>query len=263
MLYRQKNPGNSFVEEVKPASYEINTNGLRHQPLLVKCHHLSQTPQLRVLLDGKQIFSERVEKGTYQFEALMPAVTKPTNSHYKILENEKLIAAGDLTRTPQPLQTLADYVDTRMGTAHSRWMIAPGPWMPFSMVKMSPDNQSNGWQSGYDPIFESIGTFSHIHEWTVGGLGIFASNGPLKTNIGDEFKPGSGYRSAIDKRTEEAPIGYYKAQLTDYDIKAEMTATTRCGFLRFTFPTNRDSARVLIDLQHSYRICLSAKKIFR
>ena len=180
-------PGQLFIEQVKPAGYELTANGKRFQPLLVKCHHLSQTPKLTVLLDGNPIFSETVEQGTYQFEVMMPAVTKPSNSHYTILENEKLIATGAITRTPQPVQTLADYVDTRMGTAHSRWMIAPGPWMPFSMVKMSPDNQSNGWQSGYDPIFESIGTFSHIHEWTVGGLGIFASNGPLKTNIGKDI----------------------------------------------------------------------------
>ena len=127
-------------------------------------------------------------------------------------------------------------------------MIAPGPWMPFSMVKMSPDNQNAGWQAGYQPSYESIGTFSHIHEWTLAGLGIFATNGKLKTNIGDELKPNSGYRSQIDKKTEEAPIGYYKVQLSDYNIKAEVTATTRCGFERFTFPTNRDSARILVDL---------------
>jgi putative alpha-1,2-mannosidase len=115
------------------------------------------------------------------------------------------------------------------------------------MVKLSPDNQNAGWQAGYQPSFESIGTFSHIHEWTLGGLGIFASNGKLITKIGDELIPGEGYRSKIDKKTEEAPIGYYKADLINYDIKAEITSTTRCGFLRFTFPENRDSSRILVD----------------
>ena len=42
-------------------------------------------------------------------------------------------------------------------------MIAPGPWMPFGMVKLSPDNQNAGWQAGYQPSFETIGCFSHIH----------------------------------------------------------------------------------------------------
>ena len=169
-------------------------------------------------------------------------------SNYKVLADGKVVRSGIVVRAPQKLQTLASYVDTRMGTAHSRWMIAPGPWMPFSMVKMSPDNQRAGWQAGYDPSFESVGTFSHIHEWTLGGLGIFATNGKLKTSIGSEFVPGSGYRSQIDKKTEKAPVGSYEVMLKDYNIKAEVTATTRCGFERFTFPKDRDSARVLIDL---------------
>ncbi|WP_258049113.1 GH92 family glycosyl hydrolase [Hymenobacter sp. NBH84] len=177
----------------------------------------------------------------------MPTVTVPTQSKYRILENGKVVQEGVVQRAPQQEQTLADYVDTRMGTAHSRWMIAPGPWMPFSMVKMSPDNQNSGWQAGYQPTYESVGTFSHIHEWTMAGLGMFATNGKLQTNIGDELRPTSGYRSRIDKKTEKAPIGYYAVQLADYGIKAEVTATTRCGFERFTFPADRDSARVLLD----------------
>ena len=73
---------------------------------------------------------------------------------------------------------------------------------------MSPDNQNAGWQAGYEPSFENIGCFSHIHEWTLGGLGIMAANGELKTRVGDEQKPDEGYRSRIDKRTERADIGY-------------------------------------------------------
>ena len=33
-----------------------------------------------------------------------------------------------------------DYVDVMLGTSDSRWMLYPGPSMPFSMVKLSPDN---------------------------------------------------------------------------------------------------------------------------
>jgi predicted alpha-1,2-mannosidase len=241
-------PGQLFVTSVKAADYELADNGKKTQPLIVSAKYLKGTPKLRVELDGKPIFTEILEKGSYELEALMPAVTAAKQSSYKIFENDRLVEQGTVKRSPQRIQTLANYVDTRLGTAHSRWMIAPGPWMPFSMVKMSPDNQNAGWQAGYQPSYESIGTFSHIHEWTMGGLGIFPTNGKLKTTVGNELKPGSGYRSGIDKRTEEAPIGLYKAQLTDYNIKAEVTATTRCGFERFTFPKDRDSARILVDL---------------
>ncbi|OUJ74116.1 GH92 family glycosyl hydrolase [Hymenobacter crusticola] len=240
-------PQQLFVRNAAPAPYELTAQGQRQQPLLVAVQHVAGTPTLSVQLDHKTVFSEKVETGAYEFEAPMSAVTTPKQSHYAILENGKIIQEGVVNRARQRVQTLADYVDTRMGTAHSRWMIAPGPWMPFSMVKMSPDNQNGGWQAGYQPTYESVGTFSHIHEWTMAGLGVFATNGKLQTTMGDELRPESGYRSRIDKKTEEAPIGYYKVQLADYGIKAEVTATTRCGFERFTFPRDRDSARVLLD----------------
>src|SRR5690606_40169333 len=99
-----------------------------------------------------------------------------------------------------------------------------------------------------DPTFESIGTFSHIHEWTMAGLGTFPVTGPLVTFIGDEIGRNGGYRSKIDKSTEEAPLGYYKADLTDYDIRAELTALTRSSFQRYTY-NQGDTGRVMIDLK--------------
>ena len=120
--------------------------------------------------------------------------------------------------------------------------------MPFSMVKLSPDNQNKGWQAGYQPTFETLGCFSHIHEWTMGGLGMMPTNGKLFTKVGDQFRPDEGYRSRIDKKTEEAPLGYYKVFLTDTEILAEVTATERASFQKYTFPKDKDG-RVMIDLQ--------------
>lgn len=242
-------PGEVFIKEVYPAQYELKRGEENVQPLLVTAVHLGGSPVITVDLDDETIFEETVESGLYQFEVPMPAVNRSKKSKYKIYADGELLEEGSVNRSKQKDQTLADYVDTRIGTAHSRWMIAPGPWMPFSMVKLSPDNQNSGWQAGYDPSFESIGTFSHIHEWTLGGLGIFASNGNLITRMGDELMNEEGYRSDINKRTEEAPTGYYKADLIDYDITAEITSTTRCGFMRFTFPEKRDSSRILIDFK--------------
>lgn len=241
-------PENVFVRNVSAADYQLGTGKSASQPLIVDLEYLGGSPVVTVALDGKTIMEKKIEKGRYQLEAPMPAVKKARTSSYSVMADGKVIASGKVERGPQRVQTLADYVDTRIGTAHSRWMIAPGPWMPFSMVKMSPDNQNAGWQAGYQPSFESVGCFSHIHEWTLGGLGIMASNGPLKVRVGDELKPDEGYRSRIDKRTETAGIGLYSVELTDYDIKAEISATTRCGFERFTFPADRKDNRVLVEL---------------
>ncbi|MCY1722462.1 GH92 family glycosyl hydrolase [Prolixibacteraceae bacterium Z1-6] len=255
-LLKLEGPGNVrltqnndvYLRDVEVAAYEIETESGTAQPLLVDVEHLSGQSQLDVVLDGKTIFSETVETGRYTFEVPMPAVKTTTKSKYTVSVNGRKISTGKIERAPQKLITPAQYVDTKIGSAHSRWMIAPGPWMPFSMVKMSPDNQNNGWQSGYDPIFESVGCFSHIHEWTMGGLGTMPTNGPLQTIVGDQDDPDAGYRSQIDKTTEEAPLGYYKVDLTDYGIKAEVTGTTRCGFQRYTFPKEREGSRVLLDL---------------
>lgn len=238
-----------YLRNVKAADFQ--TTDPIAQPLLVDVEHLSGYPVLEVEVDGKKILKQRLEKGRYTFEAPMPVVKSLQTSRYIIRSDGAIIAKGTVKRSPCRAISSADYIDTRMGTAHSRWMLAPGPWMPFSMVKLSPDNQDNGWQSGYDPSFESIGTFSHIHEWTMAGLGIMPANGPLKTEIGSQFslvKSLNSYRSAIDKTSEEAKVGYYKVNLTDYQIKAELTATTRCGFQRYTYPQDKD-ARVMIDLK--------------
>ena len=255
-------PEKLFVYNVEPANYTLDKDGKAIQPLLVNVEQLSGNPKLRVEVDDENVFEQTVEEGNYIFEVPMPAVTAPTQSKYKICIGRKVVEEGIVNRSKQNRQTPADYVDTRMGTAHSRWMIAPGPWMPFSMAKLSPDNQNAGWQAGYDPAYESIGTFSYIHEWTLGGLGIFPTNGKLKINVGDELNCVPGYRSKIDKQSEEAPIGYYKVLLTDYNIKAELTSTTRCGFQKFTFPVNSDNSRILVDLHIPAEYDYQLKKVF-
>lgn len=253
----QKDNDPAFIRNVTTAGYEIENDGNRYQPLLIDVEHISGNPELAVELDGKLVFKAVLDTARYIFEAPMPAVNKKQKSKYRILAGNKILEEGNIVRSPQQLQTYADYVDTQIGSGHSRWMIAPGPWMPFSMVKMSPDNQNMGWQSGYQPTFETLGCFSHIHEWTMAGLGMMPTNGELKIKVGDQFKPDEGYRSRIDKRTEEAPLGYYKVYMTDTDIQAEVTATTRASFQRYTFPGHTDG-RIMIDLhipsEYDYRL---------
>jgi predicted alpha-1,2-mannosidase len=251
-------PENAFIRNVKPANYELENHGKGIQPLLVDVQHLKATAELVVRLDGKEIFKETIEQGRNIYEAPMKEVSKAQNSNYEVLLDGIIVDKGQLIRTPQKQQRIVDYIDTKIGTGHSRWMIAPGPWMPFGMVKISPDNQNEGWQAGYQPSFESVGTFSHIHEWTMAGLGTFPTNGPLITEVGNQGEPDTGYRSRVDKTTETAPLGYYSVVLSDYQIKAELTATTRASFQRYTYPKDRPDSRILVDLkipsEYAYQI---------
>ncbi len=141
-----------------------------------------------------------------------------------------------------------DYVDPILGTASSRWMLYPGPSMPFSMVKLSPDNQKQSWKAGYEYTIENIAGFSHIHSWTMAGLLTMPITGKLQIFPGPESDPDKGYRSRFSHDTEAASPGYYAVTLEDYGIRAELTSTTRAGFQRYTFP-EADEAYILFDLK--------------
>jgi predicted alpha-1,2-mannosidase len=144
-----------------------------------------------------------------------------------------------------------DYVDPLIGTSTSRWMRGPYAGVPFGMVQLGPDNQTSGWMAGYEHSIANVTGFSHIHAWTMGGLMIMPSTLDLTVEDGAVDRPyrgaQAGYHSRILKETEDASPGYYAVHLYDADVQAEMTATTRCGFLRFTFP-EAEEARILIDL---------------
>ena len=56
------------------------------------------------------------------------------------------------------------------------------------------------------------------------------------------------YRSGFKKNNESAIPGYYKTLLDKYKIGVELTATTRVGVHRYTYPSTQQ-ANIIIDLQ--------------
>lgn len=144
-----------------------------------------------------------------------------------------------------------DYVDMFIGTSNSRWMLGPYAQEPFGMVQLGPDNQGNVWMGGYEYAIGSISGFSHIHAWTMGGLMIMPTTADLalgNNSVDSPYKgANSGYHSRIIKESEKASPGYYSTYLYDHEVLAELTATTRCGVHRYTFPERKES-RILIDL---------------
>jgi predicted alpha-1,2-mannosidase len=142
-----------------------------------------------------------------------------------------------------------DYVDPFSGTSSSRWMLFPGPTMPFGMVKLSPDN-TDDWQmdAGYEYSIESISGFGFIHSWKMGSILTMPTIGKVKIKPGLKNNPDEGYRSRFTHTNEQASPGYYSVNLDDYNIKAELTTTTRTGIQRYTFPKTKD-AHILFDLE--------------
>jgi predicted alpha-1,2-mannosidase len=214
--------------------------------LLVDLHHLGKRVKVKAIVDGIQK-ELSMEEGHSVLEFEFPAVVEKKISDVKVYVNGKLKFSDRLERIPSDIATPSDYVNQFMGTSGSRWMIAPGPWMPMGMVKIAPENEDSKWKAGYDYQIENVMGFSHIHEWTMAGLLMMPANGTLFTQPGPESNPDLGYRSRIDKQKEVAEIGRYRTVLTDYEIEVELTATTRASMQRYTFPEDKEN-RVLIDL---------------
>lgn len=148
---------------------------------------------------------------------------------------------------------LSGYVDPLIGTAHCRWFhFAPGA-SPFGMAKPGPSTNGHygnpqGWEAvGYDYRHTSIEGFPNFHEFQVGGVSLMPTKGQLITIPGELEDSMSGYRSAFDRAQEKATAGYYSVLLKRYGIKAEVTATPRVAFQRFTFPAGAD-AHILFDI---------------
>ena len=154
----------------------------------------------------------------------------------------------------RPDYDAVQYADPQIGSVHGRWFFYTPAAIPFGMAKLAPHtnayNSFGSWQPcGYDDRHTSIEGFGHFHEFQVGGVVSMPVTGPLRTLPGSLEDPGSGYRSRFDKRTEQAEPGYYSVFLEDYGITAELTATTRVGYHRYTFPAS-DQARILFDVGH-------------
>lgn len=148
------------------------------------------------------------------------------------------------------------YVNPFIGTGgHGHTF--PGVVLPNGMVQLSPDTRTEGWDAcgGYHYTDNTIKGFSHTHlsGTGIGDLGDFLFmpfTGETKLDAGTEENPDSGYRSSFSHDKEKAVPGFYEVDLLDYNIKAELTATTRVGFHKYTFPVSEEK-KLIIDLDHN------------
>jgi len=157
----------------------------------------------------------------------------------------------------------ADYVNPfigastnteKAGASHGLGKTFPGAATPFGLVQLSPNTITGGDNGpGYSYEHTTIEGFAFTQMSGIGWYGdlgnflVMPATGELKPFSGKEDRPEKGYRSRYSKSSEKASAGYYGVTLTDYEIKAEMTAAPHSGIMRFTFPGNKQS-RIQIDL---------------
>jgi predicted alpha-1,2-mannosidase len=140
-------------------------------------------------------------------------------------------------------QRPVDLVNPFVDAANSRWFYFSSATRPFGMVNLSPDMGLGGaWDSGYRYNQDTIRFFSHIHAWQLSGVPVLPTTGEFKGHLGPH-----AYGSKYSHENESASAGYHSVVLEDYDIKAELTSTTRVGFHRYTFPKS-DKSNILLDL---------------
>lgn len=150
-------------------------------------------------------------------------------------------------------EDLLQYVHPTLGTAHSRWFVFTPASMPFGMAKLGASTNGtygnhDGWEAvGYEDGHTSIDGFPCLHEFQIGGIALMPITGKAPTLPGRMENPEEGWRSTFDKEDEQTHPGYYSVMLADYGVRAELTATPRVGYQRFTFPKS-DNSHILLNI---------------
>lgn len=138
----------------------------------------------------------------------------------------------------------AEWVNPLIDTANRRFFFFSSASRPFGMVNLSPDTAAGGgaWEAGYRYDNHTVCWFSHIHGWQISGIPVLPTTGPMRGHEGVDI-----YKSQFSHDNETVQPGYHQVHLDDYNINAELTATDRVGFHRYTFPKS-DDANILFDL---------------
>ena len=162
----------------------------------------------------------------------------------------------------QPSRFVDPFVGT-VGMGHT----FPGACVPFGAIQLSPDtdtiphNIAGQYQprvydhcAGYRYDDPTIVGFSHRHlsgtgHSDLGDILLMPVSGEPFLHPGIAAAPEKGYRSRYSHDAETARPGYYAVDLTDYGVRAELTATQRVGVHRYTWRRG-DLQELVLDLGH-------------
>lgn len=152
-------------------------------------------------------------------------------------------------------EELTQYVDPLIGSAEHGHVFV-GANVPYGFVQLGPSNikQDWDWCSGYNRSDSTIIGFAHTHLSGTGcgdlhDIMVMPVTGKVTYARGNHNDQQSGLWSYQDRTKERAQVGYYATRLKRYGIDAELTATSRVGLHRYTFPESKEAA-IVIDLVH-------------
>ena len=159
-------------------------------------------------------------------------------------------------------QDFTQYVNPLIGTSRMGHTY-PGATVPFGMVQLSP-------QTNFVPMLKDGKYNPEVYEYCAGyqykdsliyGFAHTVFSGTGHSDLGDLLiTPVTGkvaftddkyqfFPTAFNHENEYAEPGYYAVQLDSYDVKAEMTASERVGFHKYSFP--EADAGLILDLVYN------------
>jgi len=156
-----------------------------------------------------------------------------------------LLIACSAPKEPAAKPDFTQYVNPFVGAAEFGHCF-PNACVPFGLIQAGPETGNCSWAycSGYQYEDTIINGFSQTR-----------LNGTGCMDLGDVLMmPFSGetvrekYGSHFDKTKEKATPEYYSVDLTDFGIKAEMTASEHAAIHRYNF-TGNEKPHLLIDFQ--------------
>ncbi len=132
-----------------------------------------------------------------------------------------------------------NHVDTLIGTGTGGSTVGeinnfPGASVPFGMVQYSPDTVGN--YAGYNYDNPRSTGFSMTHASV--GCAAFGDISMLPTTAGIDSQPWNDWEGIAHDDTEQGVPGYYSVRFPGTGVIAELTATTRTGVGRFSYPHN-------------------------
>ena len=151
---------------------------------------------------------------------------------------------GQVNKINDPVEWINPLMGTDSKPGLSNGNTYPAVCVPWGMNFWTPQTgpMGNGWQ--YQYAADKIRGLKQTHQpspWMndYGQFSIMPVTGKLKFRQDDRA-------SWFSHKSEIAKPYYYSVYLADADVTAELTATERAAFFRFTFPKT-DSAFIVID----------------
>lgn len=155
-----------------------------------------------------------------------------------------------------------EHVDTLIGTGSGGETVGeinnfPGASVPFGMVQYSPDTLGN--YAGYDYHNPRSTGFSMTHASV--GCAAFGDISMQPTTSPIDSQPWYAWERIAHDDTEQGEPGHYTVRFPDTGVTAELTATTRTGVGRFSYP--HDGRPALFEVRSGASLAGNSRSVIQ